>query len=95
MKGNSKITEQIAILRWTLYGLESVMGVKMERAVICGREVWEQGLADAVNALTDAVNAALEKEGRPGMKLTGRLELTEWEQTEEKADEVSQSVLGD
>ena len=35
-------------------------------------------------AVRCAVNAALEKEGRSGMKLTGRIELTEWENTEEK-----------
>lgn len=87
MKGISKVVEEIVILRWMLNRLVRVMAMKKERAVICGIEVWEQELANAVNDLTDAVNAALEKEGRPGMKLTGRLELTEWEQTERRNDD--------
>lgn len=84
MKGCSRVIEQIVVLRWTMNRLARIMALKQERAVRCGLEVWEQDLADAVNALTDAVNAALEKEGRSGMKLTGRIELTEWENTEEK-----------
>lgn len=95
MKGNSKVTEQIVILRWTLNGVARIMALKKERVATCGLEVWEQWLADAVNALIDAVNDALEKEDRTGLKLTGRIELTEWENTEEEKDEIPQPVLGD
>lgn len=84
MRGISRVNLHIMALHWELDKLASIIALKKERAVSRGLEMREQDLADGMNGLINAVNAALEKEGRPCMKLTGRIELTEWENTEEK-----------
>lgn len=94
MKGNSRVVEKVTVLRWALNSLVRLMTMKKEVVVRCGVEVWEQELARSINALVEEVNAALEKEGRIGLKLTGRIEFTEWENTEEK-DEIPQPVFRD
>lgn len=86
MKGNSAVVEKVTVLRWVLNSLVRLMTVKKEVVVRCGIEVWEQELARSINALIEEVNTALEKEGRIGLKLTGRIEFTEWEKTEEEKE---------
>lgn len=91
MKGTSKVIAYIVALRWALDKFARSIALKKEQAVRCGIEMREQDLADGMNSLIDAVNAALEKEGRIGLRLTGRIELTEWE----KKNEIPQSFLRD
>lgn len=82
MKGQAEVMAKAAELEKALAGLAHRMQEKKERAVILGLQEWEWEFAVAVNAFIDTVNAALEKEGRPGVKLTGAVGMQEWEKTE-------------
>lgn len=82
MKGQAEVMAKAAELEKALAGLAHRMQEKKERAVILGLQEWEWEFAVAVNAFIDTVNAALEKEGRPGVKLTGSVGMQEWEKTE-------------